>query len=297
MTVTMREQMVLTIEDIFERDERAALLLAAISRVQFEPVLQRYPLRAYNLGIMEQSLVSVAAGMALEGFIPFVHSITPFLVERPYEQIKDDFCYQQLEGNFISTGASYDYGTDGMTHHGLADVPLLKNLPGMQIVVPGTAGELDRLLREAYGNGSPTYYRTAASTNPHEFAVRFGKLEVVKRGSRAAVVAVGSSLAYVQPAVDDLDVNLLYCTTVAPFDSETLRNVYQGSNIIVVEPYYEGTLVPDICAALRDRPIRVEAIGVPRRVLSQYGTPEQHDAAVGLTPHDIRQRIDRFLQA
>jgi len=149
--------------------------------------------------------VSVAAGIAMEGFIPIVHSITPFLVERPFEQIKDDFCYQQLGGNFISTGASYDYSTEGMTHHGPGDVQLLRSLPGMQIVVPGTPGEFDSLFRESYANGSPTYYRLAVKSNPVEYPVRFGELAVVKQGKQATVIAVGPMLASVLPAVEDMD--------------------------------------------------------------------------------------------
>src|SRR5216683_7614139 len=159
-----------------------------------------------------------------------VHSITPFLVERPFEQLKDDFCYQQLGGNFISTGASYDYSEEGMTHHGPGDVQILRSLPGMQIVVPGTPGEFDALFREVYANGSPTYYRLAIKSNPVEYPVRFGELVVVKQGKQATVIAVGPMLASVLPAVEDMDVTVLYCTTVAPFDGETLRAASQSSN-------------------------------------------------------------------
>src|SRR5260370_511485 len=114
----------------------------------------KYPDRAVNVGIMEQTMVSVAAGIAVEGFIPVVHSIAPFLAERPFEQLKDDFCYQRLGGNFISIGGSYDYSTEGMTHHGPGDVPILRNLPGIRIVMPGTPAEFDPLFREAYASGA-----------------------------------------------------------------------------------------------------------------------------------------------
>ena len=182
-TVTMREQMGQTVNELLERDERLVVILAEISAQYFAET--SHPERVINVGIMEQAMVSAAAGLALEGFIPVLHSIVPFLVERPFEQIKDDFCYQRLGGNFISIVASYDYSTEGMTHHGSADVPILHCLPSMQIIVPGTAGEFDRLFGEAYANGSPTYYRLSATSNPMEYPVRFGKLEVVQRGSRA----------------------------------------------------------------------------------------------------------------
>src|SRR5438874_11967133 len=162
--LTMRQQMGQTVNELLERDERLVVVLAEISTQFFSKTSS--PERVINVGIMEQTMVSVAAGLASEGFIPVVHSITPFLVERPFEQIKDDFCYQQLGGNFISTGASYDYSTEGMTHHGSGDVQILRSLPGMQIVVPGTSREFDRLFRETYDTGSAMYYRLASSSNP-----------------------------------------------------------------------------------------------------------------------------------
>ncbi len=293
--MNMRQQMVKTLEELMIYDERLVVVLAEISYSYFNKNSPQFSERILNVGIMEQTMVSVAAGLAMEGFIPAVHSITPFLVERPFEQLKDDFCYQQLGGNFISTGASYDYSVEGMTHHGPGDVQILRSLPGMQIVVPGTPGEFDALFREAYANGSPTYYRLNLKSNPVEHAVRFGKLEVVKRGTQATIIAIGPMLSLVLPAVEDMDVTVLYCTTAAPFDGETLRNISQSSNIVLVEPYYEGVLVADICAAMCHTPIRIEAIGVPHQVLSRYGEPEQHDEEIGLTPKGIRRRIERFL--
>src|SRR6266487_4978878 len=220
MKISMRDQMVQTIADLLAHDQRFALVLADISASLFKNLLRQYPQRAHNLGILEQTLIGVAAGMALEGYIPIVHSIVPFLVERPFEQLKDDFCYQRLAGNFISTGASYDYSTEGMTHHGTGDVQVLHSLPGMQIVVPGTAGEFDALFHESYANGSRTYYRLAVKSNPVDYTVRFGEMVVVKQGKEATVIAVGPMLASVLPAVEDMDVTVLYCTTVAPFDGE-----------------------------------------------------------------------------
>ena len=293
--MNMRQQMVTTLEELMVTDERLVVLLADISYSLFNKENPVFSERILNLGILEQTVISTAAGMAMEGFIPAVHSFTPFLVERPFEQLKDDFCFQQLGGNFISNGASYDYSVEGMTHHGPGDVQILHSLPGMQIVVPGTASEFDTLFRESYANGSPTYYRLSVKSNPVEYPVHFGEMVTVKRGKQATVIAVGPMLAAVLSAVEEMDVTVLYCTTVAPFDAETLRATSESSNIVIVEPYYEGVLVPDVCAAMKHIPIRVETIGVPHKVLSHYGNPEQHDAELGLTPDGIRHRIEQFL--
>jgi transketolase len=297
---TMRQQMIATLESLLESDKRLVVLLADISNDLFHREKPGVAQRVINLGIMEQSLISVGAGFALEGFIPVMHSFAPFLVERPFEQIKDDFCYQRLSGKFISNGASYDYSIEGMTHHGPGDVQLMHTIPDMQIVVPGTPAEFDTLFRQSYANAANTYYRISIAANRFDMPVSFGKLHQVKRGAAGAatVIAVGPMLGRALAAVEGMDVTLLYCATVSPFDGETLRQFCLSNDshdIVLVEPYYEGALVPDICAALRDTTVRIQTIGVPHRILSHYGAPAEHDEALGLTPEGIRRRIVEFV--
>lgn len=296
----MRAQMGSTIEELMDGDRRLAVVLCDISDGYFERAAANHPERVIRVGIMEQTAVSLAAGLALEGLIPVCHSIAPFIVERPFEQIKVDFCYQRLGGNFVSIGASYDYGTDGMTHQAPGDVAILRTLPGMEAVVAGTPGEFDTLFRESYADGAPTYFRLHVQQNTADRPVRFGRLHVEREGSGATVVVVGPMLDRTLEAADGMDVSILYCTTVAPFDGDTLRAVVgdrPGSEVILIEPYYEGTLASEIVRALAPRPVRIEAIGVPRRVLSRYGGPDEHDADLGMTADGIRRRIEAFLAA
>jgi transketolase len=294
----MRDRMAQVVSDLIETDPRTALILADISARYFRDAMERFPDRVVNVGIMEQTAVSVAAGFALEGFHPIVHSIAPFVVERPFEQIKLDFCYQGVGGTLISTGASYDYGTDGMTHQSPGDVPILKTLPGMQICVPGTPDEFESLLRQTYSNGAPTYIRTSVQQNETSRTVRWGELHLEREGKDGIVVAVGPMLDRTLVAAKGMDLTVLYATTVVPFDGETLRNaaVKASTNVILVEPYYEGGLVYDIARALQAMPARIETIGVPHRILERYGSPERLDRGVGLTVDGIRTRITDFLR-
>jgi len=109
-------------------------------------------------------------------------------------------------------------------------------------------------------------------------------------------VAVGPMLDPVLEATADLAVTVLYCTTVAPFDCQTLRDLAgEDPRVILVEPYYAGALLSDVVVALAPRPVRVEAIGVPHQVTTRYGTPEEHDRQHGLTAEGIRSRIEAFL--
>jgi transketolase len=279
-----------------DEDPRVAIVLAEISTGQFGRALRSHPDRAINVGIMEQAMVGVAAGFAMEGFLPVVHTITPFLVERPLEQIKLDFGYQGLQGTFISVGGSYDYTSEGFTHHSPGDVQVMLTVPGMEVLAPGAPDELDRLFRATYADGHATYLRTSIGTNEESRPVEFGRLDVVRRGESATVIAVGPMLDRTLAAIDGLDVTVLYVTTVSPFDVNGLaREAADAAEVIVVTPFLEGTLMPLLAPALAHRPSRFQSIGVGRDVLREYGTPQDHDQARGLDTAGIRERIARFL--
>jgi len=295
---TMRAQAAETAIELFRQEPRVAIVLSEISTDHFEQALRMDPARAVNLGIMEQALVGVAAGFAMEGFLPIVHTITPFLVERPLEQIKLDFGYQALGGTFVSVGASYDYTAEGYTHHGPGDVRALLTVPGMEVFVPGTPGEVDRLLRATYANGRPSYVRTSVQGNAETRPVEVGRLEVIRRGPAATVVAVGPMLDRTLAAAEGLDATVLYCTSVEPFDADGLAREAAAADLVVaVEPFHEGTTAPALTRALGHRPMRFASIGVTNTVLRDYGTVDDHDRVRGLDAAGIRERLARVLAA
>jgi transketolase len=141
----MRKQFVQTVERLLSEDEKIVLLLGDIGVFGFRNSFQKHPKRVYNIGILEQSTVSLAAGMSMTGLIPVVHTITPFVVERCVEQLKNDFCYQKLGGNFISVGGSYDYAALGCTHHCPADVGILRNQQSSNLLSSERARESLRI--------------------------------------------------------------------------------------------------------------------------------------------------------
>jgi transketolase len=296
MKPAMREQAAATVTELFVADPRVAIILAEISTPYFEDAFSLDSARAVNVGIMEQTMVGVAAGLAMEGFHPVVHTITPFLVERPLEQLKLDFGYQGLGGTFVSAGSSYDYGTSGATHHSPGDAQVLSSIPGMQILIPGTPSEIDLLIRQTYANGHPTYVRTSIGRNGGGFDVEAGRTNVVRRGANGTVIAFGPMLDRTLEAVAGLDVSVLYATTVAPFDAETLAQVAgQHPAVITVEPFYEGSVAASIAEALSHVPSRIGSVGIRRTFIDHYGTVDEHDLALGLDAASIREKISRFL--
>src|SRR5205085_2210520 len=121
--------------------------------------------RIHNVGIREQLMIGVAAGLALEGYRAVAHSYAPFLVERPYEQLKIDLAHQGIGAVLVSVGASYDGARSGRTHQAPADVALVSALPGWTVDVPGHAGEVEPALADALGSDEPVYLRLTEETN------------------------------------------------------------------------------------------------------------------------------------
>ena len=292
----MRKQFVKTLQDILYSDSRTVLLLGDIGVFGFREEIKNIPSRAHNIGILEQSTIGIAAGMAKEGLIPFVHTIAPFIVERAFEQLKVDFGYQELNGNFISVGGSYDYAALGCTHHCPADVSLMTSIPNMEILVPGTASELDSLVKQTYNSGNPTYTRISETQHGEQIDVKFGCGNVIKRGNSGTVLCFGPMLKEVVEATRDMDVTVLYYSTVFPFDGKILLDNFHET-IIICEPFYEGTVNHLVDLALTGKRYRKFNIGVPRRFLTNYGTKTEHDFAIRVDADSVRERIHSCIQS
>ncbi len=136
--------------DIMDQDERVVVLLGDIGVFAFKDVFEKYPKRIYNVGILEQSMVGMAAGLAMAGFIPIVHTIEPFLVDRAFEQIKDDFGYQDLKGTIVGVDVSKTASNLGYTHQCPYALEHMAHVQGMNVFEPKTAEEFDLLLKDNY---------------------------------------------------------------------------------------------------------------------------------------------------
>lgn len=295
MTRTMREVFTDTVSTALDTDPRLAVVLAEISADRLTAAAARHPDRVLNVGIREQLMVGVAGGLALTGLRPVLHSIAPFLVERPFEQLKLDLNHQGVGAVAVSTGAAYDYPAAGRTHMSPGDVALMDTLPGWTVHVPGHPRELAELLPGALHGDGLVYLRMTERENPHPMPPG---LQLVRPGSRGVVLAVGPMLGPVLAAAEGLDVAVLYASTVRPFDAAGLRAAVPAgaADVVLVEPYLAGTSAHLVSEALRDLPHRLLSLGVRRDVeLRAYGTAEEHEAAHGLDPAGIGASLRAFL--
>jgi len=292
---TMRDRFMRVTSELLDSDPRTAVVLADIGASSFEPARRRHPDRVINLGIREQLLIGVTSGLALSGLRPIAHTFAPFLVERPFEQIKLDIVHQGAGAVLVSAGGSFDYPFYGRTHLAPGDVALLDTLPGWTVHVPGHPDEAEVLLRDAIAATGQVYVRLSLPANAAAFPVQPDEFTVLRTGRSGTVIAVGPVADEVLAATTALDVTVLYAATVRPFDTATLRATLGTPDVVVVEPYLAGTSVRFVAEALSDIPHRVIGLGVGRHELRRYGTPAEHAAAHGLDAASLRARIDAFL--
>lgn len=260
-------------------------------------VLRDFPDRCTNVGIYEDGMFSIAAGMARRGLVPTIFGIQPYLVERTLEQIKMDLAYQKLGINVVGTGAAVDYPKYGYSHYCAEDAQLIKMIPGCEFVAPGSAKQFIQLFDQSYRDGHPTFFRVSDHPNAEfDVDVEFGKANVIKTGSKATVIAVSVMLDEVMKACADKDVTVLYYTTLEPFDHKTLAENCPSSKILVVEPEYEGTLLYDIHKALPARPLQIEQVAFPREIFRNYGTYDEKMQHYGLTEKKIAEKLTELIR-
>jgi len=271
----MRKQFRDTVMDLAERDNKIIMVLGDISVYFFNEFKKKYPDRFYNMGICENTLVSVAAGLSSQGLYPFVHTIAPFVTERSLEQIKLDMCYNNFGGNIVTCGASFDYAWDGATHHCYTDLAILRLLPGMEVIQPGSRKEMDILMRSCYNNGKTTYFRLSDYPHDIDMPVEFGKGVVFKDcGASVTVMTAGPIFGNVLAACKDLNVNLAYFHTIKPIDKELISK-FRETRILVVHDAFG--LYEAICE-------------IPNLSVSYHGMPDEFCDFYG-TVHDIRRKL------
>ncbi|PFG41697.1 transketolase subunit B [Isoptericola jiangsuensis] len=295
--MTMRDRFYAELDPLLTAADDAVVVLAVIGSAQAAPAAARHPGRVIDVGIREQALVGVAGGLALTGRRPILHSYAPFLVERPYEQLKISLGHQDVGAILVSIGASYDASREGRTHQAPADVALVAALPGWTVHVPGHPDEVAEILHREVHRDGRVYVRLSSQVNDRPRPTD-GLLHLVRDGDPDAplVVAVGPMLDTVLAAVADLPVRVAWTATPHPLDGAGLRTLAgPAPQVVMVEPYLEGTSAAAVAAALADRPARVLHVGVPRDAeLRRYGTPRDHAAAHGLDVAGVRARVASF---
>lgn len=304
----MRDAFARTITELGRQDSRIVLLSGDIGNRMFDEFKAACPDRFYNCGVAEANMVSMAAGLAMVGFRPWVYTIASFLTYRPFEQIRIDVAYHGLPVVLVGTGAGLSYASNGPTHHCLEDIALFRSLEGFSIACPGDALEVPSCTRELAQIDGPAYLRLGKKGEPKVFAetpaCSPGRAQQFRGGAHAALLSTGNMLPEVVGACAELrsrgiEVAHWHFPWVQPLDTAALSAAFSTAPLVVtVEEHCIdggfGSLVAE-WRAEQSGGARLIRCGVPRRFL-HVATEQAHARReCGIDAHGIADRIARSL--
>ena len=233
-----------------------------------------FPERLINVGIAEQTMVGVAAGLANGGHIPFVCAAAPFLTGRALEQIKADVAYSQYHVVLCGQSPGMAYGELGPTHHSIEDLAWIRAISNMTIVVPADPRETRAAVRWAAGAGLPVYLRVSRfkvpEVTPENAGFEVGKARELRAGNDVTIVAAGTMVTRALDAATELagrgvNARVLNVATVMPLDSEAiLRAARETGRIVTVEEsHIHGGLGAAVAEVVcQGRPVPMRILGV-----------------------------------
>jgi len=270
----MRTTFANTLCELAKSDPRIWLLTGDLGYSVLEPFAKQFPDRYVNVGIAEQNMTGMAAGLAMSGKTVFTYSIANFPVMRCLEQIRVDVCYHEANVKIVAVGGGLAYGAQGYTHHGVEDLAVMRVLPGMTVVAPGDPVETDLATRAIAAHYGPCYLRLGKANEPvvHETSplFRLGRAIQVQDGNDATIVSTGGVLDMVMQAARGLthagiSVRVLSMPTVCPLDEEKiLESAHQTHCVITVEEHGHGGLASAVADVLAGS--RTQATFVPLRL-------------------------------
>jgi len=264
-----------------KKDKKICVVVADISPAgSMQKFRTEFPDRFINCGVAEQSMIGIAAGLALKGFRPFCYTIATFTLYRPFEMVRVDLCYQNLPVTIIGMGAGAIYSTLGGTHQSIEDISIASSIPNMKVLAPCDPLEMKEATTWcATKNDGPVYMRlgkvgeptfTEGAADPFEF----GKPRYIIKGKDTAIISYGISIKIAKEIYDKLkekgqNNSLISCHTIKPLDIKALINILNNhKKTIVIEEHvphgglssrikeisYDNNIKKDIkCFTLKDK--------------------------------------------
>jgi len=211
--------------------------------------INSYPERSVEVGIAEQNLISITAGIAHMGKTVFAHTLATFLIYRAFEQIRDDIVYNQFHAKLVSSYAGIIAGPWAYTHFAIEDVALMRTLPNMTIVSPADTIEVKKLVPIATEFQDPIYIRLEAEENAYDnedYEFKLGKAITMRDGNDVTLVAYGAMVGRALKAADILskkgiDAQVLNMHTIKPLDTEAIIHAKKNTNLIITLEEHQTT--------------------------------------------------------
>jgi transketolase len=300
----MRKRCLDMVYTLAQRDERVVFIGSDLSPGLLSEMKKAYPERYYMEGVAEANIIGMAAGMAMEGLVPYVNTIATFITRRCYEQVALDLCLHDLPVRLIGNGGGYVYAPLGPTHQAIEDLAIMRALPNMTVTAVCDAEEMTRLMNASLDWPHPIYIRLAKGGDPivsrpaNGFAI--GKaIEMSDDAGDAAALIVATGVATTAAleaskclAADGVRCRVLHLHTIKPLDTQTIVAAARTAPLVVTveEHSIVGGLGSAVLEALADTgewmpPVR--RLGIGDEFAHHYGNQQKLMDMWGINPHGI----------
>lgn len=283
----MRKTCLNAVYDLARKDKRIFFIGSDLGAGTLDKFKQEMPERFFMEGISEANIIGVAAGLALEGKIPYVNTIATFITRRCFEQIVIDLCLHKANVRLIGSGSGLVYAPLGPTHEAIEDIAILRSVPNMTIIAPADADEMRRLMPLTVDYNGPIYIRLAKGGDPvvtnDRIPFEIGKAIPMREGSDGLIITTGIMLKFALEAAalfetEWLHLAVLHVPTIKPLDTETILNYVQ--KVPVVLSVEEHTIMGGLGSAVAETiaeadfqmPKRFRRLGIPDVFPDKYGS-------------------------
>ncbi len=270
---------------------------------------KKFPERFIQVGVAEQGMATIAAGMANYGKIPFIASYAAFSPGRNWEQIRTTIALNDVPVKICGAHAGVSVGPDGATHQMLEDIALMRTMPNMIVIVPADSIEAKKATMEVAENGKPTYLRFGREKTPvfttNETPFVIGKAYHLWESDnpQVAIIGCGALLYEALLAAKELeklaiDVEVINCHTIKPIDERTIITAARkcGAIVTVEEHQIDGGLGSAVAEVLaRNWPVPIEFIGMPNH-FGESGQPDELFEKYGMKAHHIVDAVKKVIQ-
>ena len=300
----MRKEFAEAVINISLSNDKIVFLTGDLGFMALEGVRESLGERFINAGVAEQNMVTMAASLAYEGFLPIVYSISPFITLRPYEQLRNDVCLHNLPVKVVANGGGYGYGIMGGTHHNIEDIGTMRILPNMRVYVPFTGADVNATLREMIAEPSPGYLRLNLASNRENISAfsPWRKIHGSKKAG-AVVIATGTVADNLfklpESQLKMLDIWLLSKFPVYDVPAELLESVSEIKNVITMEEHQGQCGLHETLASLflknLKTPIQYNTLFASGYPSGRYGSQQWHLEENNLAGKSLESNIEKFL--
>lgn len=299
----MRNEFAQAVISLKDKYDQLAFLTGDLGYMSLENVQERYGDHFINAGVAEQNMVTVAAGLAHEGFVPFCYSISPFVTLRPYEQIRTDVCLHDLPVKLVGNGGGYGYGIMGATHHNIEDIAVMRVLPNMRVYVPLTSSDVAEAVEMMCTDPHPNYLRLNQGAKIPHTVEPFAQWRKIRSGDKGVVIGTGPVLENIfnlpEEIVDGLEIWALSIFPFVSLPADLVSAINTTRKLITIEEHQGQCGMHEAIASLLlgqlTQPITFKPLYAKGYPSGRYGDQKWHQAENGLGGESLLNEVKAFL--